>query len=160
MSNPATNQRPASDKQVWLIANHYAKLATGSDQNYVLAKRFRASIYSWLASQNRRLMSSEVNDFLQIDLVSKIPTAISETVKFDTGVAKATKQTKDSNNQPPKIEDWPKLRILPEGWANEQREKLNKKKSSNDFDSRLTALEAKVKATDSKLDKILEILSN
>ena len=141
MNNSAINQRPASDKQVWLIANHFAKICTGSDQNYVLAKRIRASIYSWLSSQNRRLMSSEVNDFLQIDLVSKIPTAILETVKFGTGVAKATKQTKDSNNQPPKV-----VAI--------------KTKSSNDFDSRLTALEAKVKATDSKLDKILEILSN
>ena len=151
MNNSATNQRPASDKQVWLIANHFAKLATGSDQNYVLAKRFRASFYSWLASQNRRLMSSEVNDFLQIDLVSKIPTAISETVKFDTGVAKATKQTKDSNNQPPKVVVMNKLR-------DRVNDDLNNK--SNDFDSRLTALEAKVKATDSKLDKILEILSN
>ena len=151
MNNSATNQRPASDKQVWLIANHFAKLSTGSDQNYVLAKRFRASIYSWLSSQNRRLMSSEVNDFLQIDLVSKIPTAISETVKFDTGVAKATKQTKDSNNQPPKVVVMNKLR-------DRVNDDLNNK--SNDFDSRLTALEAKVKATDSKLDKILEILSN
>ena len=151
MNNSATNPRPASDKQVWLIANHFAKLSTGSDQNYVLAKRFRASIYSWLSSQNRRLMSSEVNDFLQIDLVSKIPTAISETVKFDTGVAKATKQTKDSNNQPPKVVVMNKLR-------DRVNDDLNNK--SNDFDSRLTALEAKVKATDSKLDKILEILSN
>jgi len=153
MSNPATNQRPASDKQVWLIANHFAKISTGSDENYVLAKRFRASIYAWLSSQNRRLMSSEVNDFLKIDLVSKIPTAISETVKFDTGVAKATKQTKDSNNQPPKVVVMNKLRDRVNDDLN------NKKKSSNDFDSRLTVLEAKMKATDSKLDKILEILS-
>lgn len=151
MNNSAINQRPASDKQVWLIANHFAKICTGSDQNYVLAKRIRASIYSWLSSQNRRLMSSEVNDFLQIDLVSKIPTAILETVKFDTGVAKATKQTKDSNNQPPKVVVMNKLR-------DRVNDDLNNK--SNDFDSRLTALEAKVKATDSKLDKILEILSN
>ena len=157
MNNSATNQRPASDKQVWLIANHFAKLATGSDQNYVLAKRFRASFYSWLASQNRRLMSSEVNDFLQIDLVSKIPTAISETVKFDTGVAKATKQTKDSNNQPPKVVD---IKAQQKALRDRVNDDLNnKKKSSNDFDSRLTVLEAKMKATDSKLDKILEILS-
>ena len=152
MNNSATNQRPASDKQVWLIANHFAKISTGSDQNYVLAKRFRASVYAWLASQNRRLMSSEVNDFLQIDVVSKIPTAISETVKFDTGVAKATKQTKDSNNQPPKVVVMNKLR-------DRVNDSLNNKKSSNDFDSRLTVLETKMKATDSKLDKILEILS-
>ena len=151
MSNPATNQRPASDKQVWLIANHYANICTGSDQNYVLAKRIRASFYAWLSSQNRRLMSSEVNDFLKIDVVSKIPTAILETVKFDTGVAKATKQTKDSNNQPPKVVAMNKLR-------DRVNDDLNNK--SNDFDSRLTALEAKMKATDSKLDKILEILSN
>ena len=157
MNNSATNQRPASDKQVWLIANHFAKLSTGSDQNYVLAKRFRASIYSWLSSQNRRLMSSEVNDFLQIDLVSKIPTAISETVKFDTGVAKATKQTKDSNNQPPKVVD---IKAQQKALRDRVNDDLNnKKKSSNDFDSRLTVLEAKMKATDSKLDKILEILS-
>ena len=153
MNNSATNQRPASDKQVWLIANHFAKLATGSDQNFVLAKRFRASIYSWLSSQNRRLMSSEVNDFLQIDLVSKIPTAISETVKFDTGVAKATKQTKDSNNQPPKV-------VAIKTQQKILRDRVNDHLNSNDFDSRLTALEAKVKATDSKLDKILEMLSN
>ena len=145
MSNPATNQRPASDKQVWLIANHFAKVSTGSDQNYVLAKRFRASIYAWLASQNRRLMSSEVNDFLQIDLVSKIPTAISETVKFDTGVAKATKQTKDSNNQPPKVV------------AIKTQQKIIKNEDLTN--TRLTVLEAKMKATESKLDKILEILS-
>ena len=145
MSNPATNQRPASDKQVWLIANHFAKVSTGSDQNYVLAKRFRASIYAWLASQNRRLMSSEVNDFLQIDLVPKIPTAISETVKFDTGVAKATKQTKDSNNQPPKVV------------AIKTQQKIIKNEDLTN--TRLTVLEAKMKATESKLDKILEILS-
>ncbi len=145
MSNPATNQRPASDKQVWLIANHFAKVSTGSDQNYVLAKRFRASIYAWLASQNRRLMSSEVNDFLQIDVVSKIPTAISETVKFDTGVAKATKQTKDSNNQPPKVV------------AIKTQQKIIKNEDLTN--TRLTVLEAKMKATESKLDKILEILS-
>ena len=146
MNNSATNQRPASDKQVWLIANHFAKLATGSDQNFVLAKRFRASFYSWLSSQNRRLMSSEVNDFLQIDLVSKIPTAISETVKFDTGVAKATKQTKDSNNQPPKVV------------AIKTQQKIIKNEDLTN--TRLTVLEAKMKATESKLDKILEILSN
>ena len=145
MNNSATNQRPASDKQVWLIANHFAKLATGSDQNFVLAKRFRASFYSWLSSQNRRLMSSEVNDFLQIDLVSKIPTAISETVKFDTGVAKATKQTKDSNNQPPKVV------------AIKTQQKIIKNEDLTN--TRLTVLEAKMKATESKLDKILEILS-
>ena len=145
MSNPATNQRPASDKQVWLIANHFAKVSTGSDQNYVLAKRFRASIYAWLASQNRRLMSSEVNDFLQIDVVSKIPTAILETVKFDTGVAKATKQTKDSNNQPPKVV------------AIKTQQKIIKNEDLTN--TRLTVLEAKMKATESKLDKILEILS-
>ena len=145
MSNPATNQRPASDKQVWLIANHFAKVSTGSDQNYVLAKRFRASIYAWLASQNRRLMSSEVNDFLQIDVVSKLPTAISETVKFDTGVAKATKQTKDSNNQPPKVV------------AIKTQQKIIKNEDLTN--TRLTVLEAKMKATESKLDKILEILS-
>ena len=145
MSNPATNQRPASDKQVWLIANHFAKVSTGSDQNYVLAKRFRASIYAWLASQNRRLMSSEVNDFLQIDVVSKIPTAISETVKFDTGVAKATKQTKDSNNQPPKVV------------AIKTQQKIIKNEDLTN--TRLTVLEAKMKSTESKLDKILEILS-
>ena len=145
MSNPATNQRPASDKQVWLIANHFAKVSTGSDQNYVLAKRFRASIYAWLASQNRRLMSSEVNDFLQIDVVSKIPTAISETVKFDTGVAKATKQTKDSINQPPKVV------------AIKTQQKIIKNEDLTN--TRLTVLEAKMKATESKLDKILEILS-
>ena len=145
MSNPATNQRPASDKQVWLIANHFAKVSTGSDQNYVLAKRFRASIYAWLASQNRRLMSSEVNDFLQIDVVSKIPTAISETVKFDTGVAKATKQTKDSNNQPPKVV------------AIKTQQKIIKNEDLTN--TRLTVFEAKMKATESKLDKILEILS-
>ena len=146
MSNPATNQRPASDKQVWLIANHFAKVSTGSDQNYVLAKRFRASIYAWLASQNRRLMSSEVNAILQIDVVSKIPTAISETVKFDTGVAKATKQTKDSNNQPPKVV------------AIKTQQKIIKNEDLTN--TRLTVLEAKMKATESKLDKILEILSN
>ena len=145
MSNPATNQRPASDKQIWLIANHFAKISTGSDENYVLAKRFRASFYAWLSSQNRRLMSSEVNDFLKIDLVSKIPTAISETVKFDTGVAKATKQTKDSNNQPPKV-----VAIKPQ-------QKIIK--SDDLTNTRLTVLEAKMKATESKLDKILEILS-
>ena len=155
MSNPATNQRPASDKQIWLIANHFAKISTGSDENYVLAKRFRASIYAWLSSQNRRLMSSEVNDFLKIDLVSKIPTAISETVKFDTGVAKATKQTKDRNNQPPKV-------VAIKSQQNILRDRVNDhlNNKSNDFDSRLTVLEAKMKATDSKLDKILEILSN
>ena len=98
-------------------------------------------------------MSSEVNDFLQIDLVSKIPTAISETVKFDTGVAKATKQTKDSNNQPPKV-------VAIKTQQKILRDRVNDHLNSNDFDSRLTALEAKVKATDSKLDKILEILSN
>jgi len=146
MNNSATNQRPASDRQVWLIANHFAKISTGSDQNYVLAKRFRASIYAWLSSQNRRLMSSEVNDFLKIDLVSKIPTAISETVKFDTGVAKATKQTKDSNNQPPKV-----VAIKPQ-------QKIIKNEDLTN--TRLTVLEAKMKATESKLDKILEILSN
>ena len=146
MNNSATNQRPASDRQVWLIANHFAKISTGSDQNYVLAKRFRASIYAWLSSQNRRLMSSEVNDFLKIDLVSKIPTAISETVKFDTGVAKATKQTKDSNNQPPKVV------------AIKTQQKIIKNEDLTN--TRLTVLEAKMKATESKLDKILEILSN
>ena len=146
MSNPATNQRPASDKPIWLIANRFAKISTGSDENYVLAKRFRASIYAWLSSQNRRLMSSEVNDFLQIDLVSKIPTAISETVKFDTGVAKATKQTKDSNNQPPKVV------------AIKTQQKIIKNEDLTN--TRLTVLEAKMKATESKLDKILEILSN
>ena len=146
MNNSATNQRPASDKQVWLIANHFAKVSTGSDENYVLAKRFRASIYAWLSSQNRRLMSSEVNDFLQIEVVSKIPTAISETVKFDTGVAKATKQTKDSNNQPPKVV------------AIKTQQKIIKNEDLTN--TRLTVLEAKMKATESKLDKILEILSN
>ena len=146
MSNPATNHRPASDKQVWLIANHYANICTGSDQNYVLAKRIRASFYAWLSSQNRRLMSSEVNDFLKIDVVSKIPKAILETVKFDTGVAKATKQTKDSNNQPPKV-----VAIKPQ-------QKIIKNEDLTN--TRLTVLEAKMKATESKLDKILEILSN